>query len=163
MAADYSFDIVSKTDKQEVHNALNQAAKEVGQRFDFKDTATTITMAGEAVEIESSTEERAKAALDVFQSKLARRGVSLKSLDATEPKVSGKRAHITCTFAQGLSQDQAKKVVKLIKDEGPATVKTQILGDELRVSSKSKDALQSVMALVRDADLEFATQFTNYR
>ena len=115
------------------------------------------------MEIESSTPERATAALDVFSSKLARRGVSLKALDATEPKISGKRAHITCTFANGISQDNAKKVVKLIKDKGPATVKAAILGDELRVTSKSLDALQAVQALVREADFDFATQFTNYR
>ncbi len=163
MAADHSFDIVSKVDHQEVDNAINQAAKEVAQRFDFKDTRTTVAWAGQAVEIESSTEERAKAALDVFESKLVRRGVSLKALQASEPRVSGKRAHITCTLAQGISQENAKKIVKLIKEEGPKSVRAQIQGDELRVTSKSLDDLQAIQALVKGADYDFAVQFTNYR
>ncbi len=163
MAAEHSFDIVSKVDHQEVDNAINQAAKEVGQRFDFKDTQTRVAWSGEAIEIESTTEERARAALDVLESKLARRGVSLKALDAGEPRISGKRAHITCALKEGISQDRAKKITKLIKEEGPKAVKALIQGDEVRVSSKSLDDLQSVQALVKGADLDFATQFTNYR
>ena len=163
MAADHSFDIVSKVDHQEVDNAINQASKEVSQRFDFKDTATTIKWAGENIEIESSTEERAKAALDVLESKMVRRGVSLKSLDAGEPRISGKRAHITCLLKNGISQENAKKVTKLIRDEGPKSVKTQIQGEEVRVTSKSLDDLQSVQALVKKADYDFAVQYTNYR
>jgi len=163
MAAEHSFDIVSKVNHQEVDNAINQAAKEVGQRFDFKDTQTSVAWSGENIEIESSTEERAKAALDVLESKLVRRGVSLKSLDAGEPRISGKRAHITCVLKHGISQENAKKVSKLIRDEGPKSVKAQIQGDELRVTSKSLDDLQTVQALVKEADYDFAVQFTNYR
>ena len=163
MPADHSFDIVSKVDHQEVDNAINQAAKEVGQRFDFKDTATSVKWAGEGIDIESSTEERAKAALDVLQSKLVRRMVSLKALDAGEPHISGKRAHISCTLKNGISQENAKKVTKLIRDEGPKSVKTQIMGEEVRISSKSLDDLQAVQAMVKEADFDFAVQFTNYR
>jgi len=163
MAAEHSFDVVSKVDHQEVDNAINQAAKEVGQRFDFKDTGTTVKWAGEAIEIDSTTEERAKAALDVLESKLVRRGISLKSLEAGEPRISGKRAHITCTLTQGISQENAKKVSKLIRDEAPKTVKSQIMGDEVRVTSKSLDDLQAVQALIRQADYDFAVQFANYR
>jgi len=163
MAADHSFDIVSKVDHQEVDNAINQASKEVAQRFDFKDTQTTVKWAGENIEIESSTEERAKAALDVLESKMVRRGVSLKSLDAGEPRISGKRAHITCLLKNGISQENAKKVTKLIRDEGPKSVKTQIQGEEVRVTSKSLDDLQSVQALVKGEDFDFAVQYTNYR
>ncbi|MDR0783104.1 MAG: YajQ family cyclic di-GMP-binding protein [Propionibacteriaceae bacterium] len=163
MAAEHSFDIVSKVDRHEVDNALGQAAKEVAQRFDFKGTATTIKWSGEAIEIESTTEERAKAALDVFETKLVRRGVSLKALDAGEPRISGKRAHITCTLKQGISQEGAKKIAKLIRDEGPKTVRSQITGDELRVTSKSLNDLQAVQGMVKEADLDFAVQFTNYR
>ncbi|MDR2975270.1 MAG: YajQ family cyclic di-GMP-binding protein [Propionibacteriaceae bacterium] len=163
MASEHSFDIVSKVDHQEVDNAINQAAREVGQRFDFKDTATTVKWAADAIDIESSTPERATAALDVLRSKLARRGVNLKSLEASEPRISGKRAHISCTLAQGISQENAKKIVKLIKDEGPKAVRPLIQGDELRVSSKSLDDLQAVQALVKGADFDFAVQFTNYR
>ena len=163
MAAEHSFDIVSKVDRQEVDNAINQAAKEVGQRFDFKGTQTSVKWAGENIEIESSTEERAKAALDVLETKLVRRGVSLKAFSPGEPRISGKRAHITCLLKQGISQENAKKLTKLIRDEGPKSVRTQITGDELRVTSKSLNDLQAVQALVKEADYDFAVQFTNYR
>ena len=162
--ADSSFDIVSKVDRQEADNALNQAAKELAQRFDFKNTGTTIEWKGElAVEITSGTEERAKAALDVFREKIVKRGLSLKSCEADHPRSSGKEYKISGTFTAGISTEQAKKLAKLIRDEGPKSVKTQVMGDELRVTSKSRDDLQAVQALVREADLDFATQFDNYR
>jgi hypothetical protein len=162
--ADSSFDIVSKVDRQEVDNALNQAAKELVQRFDFKNTGSTIEWKGElGVEITSSTEERAKAALDVFKDKLVKRTISLKALEADDPRASGKEYKITCTLKAGISQEQAKKLGKLIRDEGPKSVKAQVMGEELRVTSKSRDDLQAVQNLVRDADLDFATQFVNYR
>ena len=162
--ADSSFDIVSKVDRQEADNALNQAAKELAQRFDFKNTGTTIEWKGElGVEITSGTEERAKAALDVFQEKIIKRGLSLKSLYAEDPRSSGKEYKITGTFKAGISQEQAKKIGKLIRDEGPKSVKTQVMGEELRVTSKSRDDLQAVQALVKNADLDFAVQFDNYR
>ena len=162
--ADSSFDIVSKVDRQEADNALNQAAKELAQRFDFKNTGTTIEWKGElAVEITSGTEERARAALDVFRDKLVKRSISLKSFEAADPRSSGKEYKIAGTFKAGINQEQAKKLGKIIRDEGPKSVKTQVMGDELRVTSKSRDDLQAVQALVRDADLDFATQFVNYR
>jgi len=162
--ADSSFDIVSKIDRQEVDNALNQAAKELSQRFDFKNTSTTIEWKGElAVEITSSTEERASAALDVFKDKLVKRQISLKALEAEEPRSSGKEYKISCTLKAGISQEQAKKLGKLIRDDGPKSVKAQVMGEELRVSSKSRDDLQAVQALVKGADLDFAVQFDNYR
>jgi uncharacterized protein YajQ (UPF0234 family) len=164
MASESSFDIVSKVDRQEVDNALNQAAKEIRQRFDFKNTDASIRWSGdEVIELEANSEERVKAALDVFQSKLIRRGVSLKSIDAGEPRISGKVAKITATIKQGISSENAKKVSKLIRDEGPKGVKAQIQGEELRVSSKSRDALQEVQSLIKDQDYDFAVQFTNYR
>jgi len=162
--ADSSFDIVSKIDRQEADNALNQAAKELSQRFDFKNTDTTIEWKGEmVVEITSSTEERASAALEVFREKLIKRSISLKAFDAGDPRSSGKEYKITGTFKAGIAQDQAKKLGKLIRDEGPKSVKTQVMGEELRVTSKSRDDLQTVQALVRGADLDFAVQFENYR
>lgn len=163
MASDSSFDIVSKVDRQEVDNALNQAAKEIRQRFDFKNTDASIRWSGEAIELEANSEERVKAALDVFQTKLVRRGVSLKSLDAGEPRSSGKLYKITATTSEGISQENAKKVTKLIRDEGPKGVKALIQGDELRVSSKSRDDLQRVQALIKEQDYDFAVQFVNYR
>ena len=161
--ADSSFDIVSKVERQEVDNALNQAAKELSQRYDFKGTGATIAWSGEKILMEANSEERVKAVLDVFQSKLVRRGVSLKSLDAGEPRSSGKLYKITATTSEGISQENAKKVSKLIRDEGPKGVKSQIQGDELRVSSKSRDDLQAVQALIKVQDYDFAVQFSNYR
>ena len=162
--ADSSFDIVSKIDRQEADNALNQAVKEISQRYDFKNTGAAIAWSGElGIEITANAEERALAVLDVLQSKLIKRGISLKALETGEPRQSGKDVKISGTFTQGISQEQAKKVSKLIRDEGPKSVKVQIQGDELRVSSKSRDDLQSVQALVKSADLDFAVQFVNYR
>lgn len=162
--AENSFDIVSKVDRQEVDNALNQAAKELSQRFDFKNTGARVAWAGElAVEISAGTEERARAALDVFRDKLVKRHVSLKAFDAGEPRPSGKETKISGSFRAGISQEQAKKLSKLIRDEGGRGVRVQILGDELRVTSKSRDDLQSAIALVKAADLDFAVQFVNYR
>ena len=162
--ADSSFDIVSKVDRQEADNALNQAAKELATRFDFKNTDTTIEWKGElGVEITSSTEDRAKAALEVVREKLVKRGLSLKACEAGDPRQSGKETKISGTFKAGISQEQAKKLGKLIRDEGPKSVKTQVMGDELRVTSKSRDDLQAVQALVKAADLDFAVQFDNYR
>ena len=163
MAADSSFDIVSKVDRQEVDNALNQAAREVRQRFDFKGTDASISWSGDQIAMQASGEERVKAVWDVFQSKLVRRGVDLKSVQASEPKLSGKLWHMTADMQNGISQENAKKISKLIRDECPKGVKAQIQGDELRVSSKSRDALQQVQKMVKDADYEFAVQFVNYR
>ncbi|MDF2968814.1 MAG: hypothetical protein K0Q93_2592 [Nocardioidaceae bacterium] len=164
MAGDSSFDIVSKVDRQEVDNALNQAVKELTQRFDFKNTGASISWRGEeSVEISANAEERALAALDVFKQKLVKRGVSLKALDAGEPRQSGREVKIDAAITQGISQDQAKKVGKLIRDEGPKGVKVQVQGDELRVSSKKRDDLQAVIALVKEQDYDFPVQFVNYR
>jgi uncharacterized protein YajQ (UPF0234 family) len=164
MAAESSFDIVSKLDRQEADNALNQAAREISQRFDFKGTDASLRWSGEfGVEISANSEERANAVLDVFKEKLIKRGVSLKQLDAGEPKASGKDYKILASFEQGISTENAKKVAKVIRDEGPKGVKAQIQGDELRVSSKKKDDLQDVIKLLKDQDFDFALQFVNYR
>lgn len=161
--ADSSFDIVSKVDRQETDNALNQAAKEIQQRYDFKGTDADIFWSGESIVIKANSEERAKAALDVFQTKLIKRGISLKSLDSSEPQPSGKEFRITSTMKNGIDQENAKKISKIIRDEGPKSLKSQIQGDELRVSSKSRDDLQQLIALLRGKDLEVDLQFVNYR
>ncbi len=163
MASESSFDIVSKVEKFEVDNALDQAAKEVRTRFDFRNTDAAIRWTGESVEMEAATEDRVLAVLDVFRSKLARRTVDLKALDTDDPKPSGKLWKITGTLVEGISTENAKKVSKLIRDEGPKGTKAQIQGDELRVSSKSRDDLQAVQRLVSNAEFDFAVQFTNYR
>ncbi|MER7248526.1 YajQ family cyclic di-GMP-binding protein [Kribbella sp. NBC_00662] len=163
MASESSFDIVNKVDRQEVDNAVNQAAKEISQRFDFKNVDAGIKWSGEAIDMQANTEERVSAVLDVFKDKLVKRQISLKGLDADEPKLSGKIYKITATIDAGITQENAKKLSKLIRDEGPKGVKAQIQGEELRVSSKSRDDLQAVQALIKGQDLDFAVQFVNYR
>ncbi|MET1008310.1 MAG: YajQ family cyclic di-GMP-binding protein [Propionibacteriaceae bacterium] len=164
MAASPSFDIVSKVDRQEVDNAFHQAEKELGSRFDFRGTGTTIAKAGDnGVSITSETEERAVAALDVYKEKLVKRNISLKSLDAGEPRQSGKTYKIDCTIAEGIEADKAKLISKKIRDEGPKGVQAQIQGDQLRVTGKKRDDLQAVQALLKQEDFGVALQFTNYR
>src|ERR1700709_2303182 len=125
--ADPSFDVVSKIDGQEVDNAVNQTSKELAQRFDFRGVNASIEMSGELkLTIKADTEERAGAALDVFKEKLIKRSISLKALDAGEPKQSGKQYVISGTLAQGIDSDNAKKIAKLIRDEGPKGVQAQI-------------------------------------
>ncbi|MDV2474604.1 YajQ family cyclic di-GMP-binding protein [Rhodococcus zopfii] len=162
--ADSSFDVVSKVDRQEVDNALNQAAKELATRFDFRNTDASIEWSGdEAITLTANTEDRLLAALDVFKEKLIRRDLSLKSFDAGDPAQSGKVYKLTGTLVQGISQENAKKISKLIRDEGPKGIKAQIQGDELRVSGKKRDDLQAVISLLKNADLDVALQFVNYR
>ena len=168
--ADSSFDIVSKIDKQEVANALNTAAKEVSTRYDFKGVGASIAFSGEhAVLIKANTEERALAVLDVFQTWLVKRKVSLKHLDyggkdeKPTPRLSGKEYRLEIALKEGIDQETAKKIAKIIRDEGPKTVKSQIQGDELRVTSKSRDDLQSIQNMLRGKGLDTALQFTNYR
>ncbi|WP_291382453.1 YajQ family cyclic di-GMP-binding protein [Demequina sp.] len=163
MAGDSSFDVVSKVDPQEVDNALNQAHKEIAQRYDFRGVDASIKMSGETVLMEANSEERVKAVLDVFIAKLAKRGVSLKSLEYGEPQPSGKLYRLSATIKEGISQEIAKKLTKLVRDEGPKGVKALIQGDELRISSKSRDDLQATMALLKGADVDADLQFTNYR
>ncbi|WP_232835389.1 YajQ family cyclic di-GMP-binding protein [Actinocorallia populi] len=164
MASESSFDIVSKLDRQETDNALNQAAKEVANRFDFRNVDAGIKWSGESIEIQANSEERALAVLDVFKEKLIKRGLSLKILDAGEPKASGKIYKLGVNLKEGISQENAKKISKIIREEGPKGVKAQIQGEELRVSSKKRDDLQEIIALLKGKeDLDLALQFINYR
>ncbi|QUX28682.1 YajQ family cyclic di-GMP-binding protein [Nocardiopsis akebiae] len=165
MAAESSFDVVSKLDRQEVDNALNQTAKELAQRFDFKGTGTTIAWQGDdGIEVRGNSEERVNAALEVFKEKLVKRKLSLKILDpADEPRLSGKEYRLPVGLKEGITSEDAKKISKLIRDEGPKGVKAQIQGDELRVSSKKKDDLQNVQNLIKEKDFDLALQFVNYR
>ena len=162
--ADPSFDVVSKVDRQEVDNALNQAAKEIGTRYDFKGTDSSIAWSGEKVELKSNAEERLKAVLDVFQEKLVRRGISLKALQHGEPQPAGGSTYkLSIEIAQGIADDKAKAIAKKVKTDGPKGVQAAIQGDQLRVSAKKKDDLQAVIALLKEADFGIPLQFTNYR
>jgi len=156
--ADSSFDIVSKIDQMELDNAFNQCDREIATRYDFKNTGVKVEKTGAKVLIEADTEERVKAALDVFKDKLVKRSVSLKHLESSEPQLSGKSE-----FKEGITTENAKKIAKFLKESGPKSLKTQIQGDELRVSSKSRDDLQTAIAQVKSETWDFAVQFTNYR
>ncbi|HEU4807445.1 MAG TPA: YajQ family cyclic di-GMP-binding protein [Homoserinimonas sp.] len=161
--ADSTFDIVSKVDKMEADNALHQAQKEIAQRYDFKNVGASVDWSGEKLLMKANSEERVKAVLDVLEQKFIKRGISLRSLDAGEPYASGKEFRIEANLKQGIAQEDAKKINKIIRDEGPKGVKSQIQGDELRVSSKSRDDLQATMALLKGADLDVDLQFVNFR
>jgi uncharacterized protein YajQ (UPF0234 family) len=165
MAKDFSFDIVSDYDAAEMTNAVDQAQRELGQRFDFKGTAAKLEFAeGKAgLQLEGESQNQLNSILDVLQSKLVKRGVSLKVLDTTKaPVQGGKEMRWSVPFKKGLDQEKAKKISKLIRDAYPKA-KSQIQGDAVRVSSASKDDLQGVMALLRGQDFDFPVMFENYR
>jgi uncharacterized protein YajQ (UPF0234 family) len=165
MADTSSFDIVSDVNLQEVDNAVNQSRKEMAQRFDFKGSKSSIELQQKegTLTILADDEFRLKAVLDILQGKLIRRAVPVKALSygAIEPAASGMVRQII-TLQRGISKEQARKLIQLIKAT-KLKVQAQIMEDQLRVSGRSKDDLQAVMAMVRKADLAFAVQFTNYR
>jgi len=161
--ADSSFDIVSKVDSMELENAVNQAQKELTQRYDFKGVDAELNHTQAGISMQANSEERVKAVLDVLQSKLVKRGISLKSLETSDPVLSGKVYKISGTLKDGISAENAKKITALIRNEGPKTAKAQIQGEEVRVTSKSRDDLQEVIALIKGANLEIDVQFVNYR
>lgn len=163
--AESSFDVVSKVDHQEVDNALNQTAKELAQRFDFKNTGAAIRWSGdEAVEITASTDDRVTAALDVFKERLVKRQVSLKALDHDEPQpAGGGTSRLLVSIRQGITDDKAREIVKAVKVGGGKTIHAQIQGDTVRVSSKKRDDLQAVIAHLKSEDFGIPLQFTNYR
>ncbi|HET7309946.1 MAG TPA: YajQ family cyclic di-GMP-binding protein [Mycobacteriales bacterium] len=163
--ADSSFDVVSKVEHQEVDNALNQTAKEIGQRFDFKGTGASIAWKGdEAVEITANSDDRVRAVLDVFKERLVKRSVSLKSLDHKDPEpAAGGTSRLLVAIRQGIDDEKAKAIVKRIKADGPKGVHAQVQGDTVRVSSKKRDDLQAIIAMLKDADFGIPLQFQNYR
>jgi uncharacterized protein YajQ (UPF0234 family) len=161
--ADSTFDIVSKVDKMEADNAVNQAQKEIATRYDFKNVGASVEWSGERLLLKASAEERVKAVLEVVEQKFIKRGISLRSLDAGTPYPSGKEYRIEVGLKNGISSEDAKKVAKIIREEGPKSVKSQIQGDELRVQSKSRDDLQATMALLKGKDLDVDLQFVNFR
>ena len=158
-----SFDVVSRVDLQEVDNAINQATKEIQQRFDFKGSGTEIVREGEAIQVRSSDEFRVKAAVEVLQAKLARRGVPLKALvpGVIEAGSSG-AARQRITVQQGIETERARELVKMIK-QSRLKVQVAIQGDEVRVSAPSRDELQSVIGALRGEDWGVELKFGNYR
>lgn len=158
-----SFDVVSKVAWAEVQNALDQASREVSQRFDFKDTETSIEKTEEGIVVRANSEERAKAAVGVLQEKLIRRKVSLKHTEVGEPTPGPKgSARILVKIKEGIEQDKSKQILKLVKDK-KLKVQASIQGDTVRITSKKKDDLQEVIALLRGEDLGIELQYVNFR
>ena len=163
MAKDVSFDIVSKVELQEVHNAVHQAEKEIEQRFDFKNSKSSISLDGEKITLVSDDDFKLQNVRDILESKLVKRGISLKALEYGKIlPAAGDTVKQEVKLVQGIDQDRAKQINKLIKDS-KLKVNSSIQGDQLRVSGKSKDDLQAVIALLKQADLDIELQFTNYR
>ena len=167
MAKDASFDVVSEVDLQEVRNAVDQAAREISQRYDFKGTGSAVELHAEkdktSISIKSNTEQKVKDSLKVLEEKLVKRKVPLKSLQKAEIEpAAGGTARQSITLNQGISTDKAREIVKTIKD---MKVKAQasVQGDQVRVSSKSRDVLQDVIAALKEKDFGIPLQFTNYR
>jgi uncharacterized protein YajQ (UPF0234 family) len=162
--AEFSFDVVSEFDSAELTNALDQARREVGTRYDFKDTQTSYDHRGDVVVIDSASEERAKAALQVLREKAARRQLSAKLFKAGDPRTIGKgRGQIEVQLNAGITDEIARDLRKRIQNATPK-VQVRIQGDQLRVVSKDKDSLQLVIKALREAeDISVPLQFTNYR
>ncbi|GIO66899.1 YajQ family cyclic di-GMP-binding protein [Paenibacillus sp. JTLBN-2024] len=163
MASENSFDIVSKFDLQEMNNAINQAEREIETRFDFKGSKSSLKLEKDALVIVSDDEYKLKSVIDILQSKMIKRGLSLKNVDygKIEPASMG-TVRQRIGLKQGIDQENAKKINVLIRDS-KLKVKSQIQGDQIRVTGKSKDDLQAVMQLLRKADLPLDLQFTNFK
>jgi uncharacterized protein YajQ (UPF0234 family) len=163
MSSESSFDIVSKVDMQELSNAITQAEREIETRFDFKGSKSSIALEKEELVVGSDDEYKLKSVIDILQSKMIKRGVPIKNMDFGKLEgASGGTVKQRIKLRQGIEQDISKKINILIRDS-KLKVKSQIQGDQLRVTGKSKDDLQSVMTLLRGADLPIELQFTNYR
>lgn len=162
MAKDASFDVVSTVDMQEVSNALNQSQKEITQRYDFKGSKTSLTLEGDGIQIVTEDDMRLKSVIDILQSKLHRRGVPITNLAYGKVEPSGGMVKQTVTIKQGIDRELAKKITKDIKDS-KLKVQTQIMDDQVRVSAKKIDDLQTVIALLKEGDYGIALQYENFR
>ncbi len=157
-----SFDAVSEVDMHEAHNAVDQANREVGNRFDFKGTESKYEQDDTVITLHSETDFQLKQMLDIVQDKLTRRGLDIACLKIDDPEISGKQARQRITLRQGLDAPLAKKIVQAIK-QSKLKVQASIMGDRVRISGKKKDDLQKVMALLREQDYELPLQFINFR
>ena len=158
-----SFDIVSQVDMQEVRNAVDQAVREITNRYDFKGTDTKVGLTDEGISLESNADSRLEAAIDVLKGRLVKRKVSLKSIAGGEIKpAAGGRSQTLFTLSQGIPQDAAKELSKLIRDS-KLKVQVQVQADQLRVQGKKRDDLQEVIQMFRDLDFRLPLQYINYR
>ncbi|WP_281887537.1 YajQ family cyclic di-GMP-binding protein [Paenibacillus sp. YYML68] len=163
MSSESSFDIVSKMDMQELNNAINQAEKEIETRFDFKNSKSSITLEKEELVLASDDDFKLQNVIDILHAKMAKRGIPLKNLEYGKVEsASGSTVRQKVKLKQGIEQDIAKKINILIRDS-KLKVKSQIQGDQIRVTGKSKDDLQQVIQLLRKADLPIELQFMNFR
>ena len=159
-----TFDVVSQVDMQEVRNAVDQASREVATRFDFKNTESTVELAGQEIHLHSATEDRLKALVQVLEEKLVRRQVSLKSLDHGKVEEAAKgTVRQTITLKAGISSDNARAINKFIKDRAPKGISSQTQGDQIRVSGKKKDDLQGIISALKAEDFGIPLQFENFR
>jgi uncharacterized protein YajQ (UPF0234 family) len=161
--ADFSFDVVSNVDLQELTNSVNQASKEINQRYDFKNSKSEIVLSKDELKITTEDEYKLSAVIDILQNKMIKRGVPIKNLDygKVEPATGG-MVRQQITIKQGIETEIAKKITKAVKDS-KLKVQTQITGDSVRISGKSKDALQEAMQLIKELNVDLELQFTNYR
>src|SRR5687767_8986311 len=163
MAQDFSFDVVSKTDMQEVANAIQQAQKELAQRFDFKGSKSSIELTAEEIILVSDDEGKLRSVKDIVETKLIKRGVSLKALDYEKvEQAAGGTVRQRTKIVQGIEVEKAKAIVKSLKD-AKLKVQASIQSDQVRVTGRSKDDLQRAMTVVRETDYGIPLQFTNYR
>ncbi len=159
-----SFDVVSEVDRQEVRNAVDQASREIANRFDFKNTNSSIELNDLVITMHTVSEDRLNALRTVLEEKLVKRGVSLRGVDyADVQEATQNTVRQVATINVGISGDKAKEINKLIKSDGPKGVQSQTQGDTVRVSSKKRDHLQDVMAMLKNAELEIPLQFDNFR
>jgi len=159
-----SFDVVSEVDKQELRNAVDQAQRELAQRFDFKNTNSSIDQADLVLTLRSVSEDRIRAVRQVLEEKLVRRGLSLKGIDWGKVEdAAGNTARQVVTINAGISSDKAREINRLIKDKGPKGVSSQTQGEQIRVTGKKRDDLQAIIKLLKDSDLDVPLQFTNFR
>jgi len=159
-----SFDVVSEIDMQEVRNAVDQTVRELSTRFDFKGTDSVVELKDHSIQLESATEDRLKAAVQVLEEKMVKRKVSLKALEYGKVEEATKgRARQQVTLQAGISADKAKAIGKFLKDLGLKGVQHQVQGDHLRVTGKKKDDLQKAIQALREHDFGIPLQFTNFR
>jgi uncharacterized protein YajQ (UPF0234 family) len=159
-----TFDVVSQVDMQEVKNAVDQAHREVSTRFDFKNTDSTVELSGQEIQLHSATEDRLRALVQVLEEKLVKRQVSLKALDYGKVEEAARgTARQTVTLKAGISSDNARAINRLIKEKAPKGISSQTQGDQVRVSSKKRDDLQTVISALKEHDFGIPLQFENFR
>jgi len=157
-----SFDVASEVDMHEATNAIDQANREVGTRFDFRGSNARFSLAEDIITLDAENEFQLQQMLDILHNKLVKRGIDIACLEIKDPEMSGQRAHQTITLRQGINQPMAKKIVKLVKDK-KLKVQAAVQGDKVRITGKKRDDLQLIIALIKDAGLDLPLQYINFR